>query len=210
MEELLDVYARPPDPRRPLVCFDEGAAAIQAEMRPPLPMAPGRPARHDFEYAHGGSAALLRWCAPHLGRRGVTVAAQRTHREWAEAIRGLVDDQFPDAERIVLVMDNLNTHVAASLYKVFPAAEARRLWTKLEVHYTPRHGSWLNVAEVELSVLGRQGLDRRFDDRTALAEAVAAWGVHRNAETVTVNWHFTTSDARTKRKHLYPVLQPDN
>jgi hypothetical protein len=208
MEDVLDVYARPPDPRRPLVCFDEGSKELHGEVRAPLPAIPGHPARFDTEYERHGTANLFLWCAPLLGKRDVAVTAQRTRIDFAHAIRDLVDVRFPDAERIVLVLDNLNTHDPASLYLAFPPAEAKRIWDELEVHPTPKHGSWLNMAEIELSVLGRQCLDRRIADRATLAVEVAAWATRRNAEAVTVDWQFTTADARTKLKHLYPVLQP--
>jgi hypothetical protein len=208
MEDVLDVYARPPDPARPLVCFDEGSKELHGEVRDALPLLPGHPLCYDTEYARHGTANLFLWCAPHLGQRGVTVTARRTRIDFAQAIRELVDVQFPQAERIVLVLDNLNTHDPASLYLTFPPAEAKRLWDKLEIHHTPKHGSWLNVAEIELSVLGRQCLDRRISDQAILAIEVAAWVADRNAEAVTVSWHFTTADARIKLKHLYPVLAP--
>ena len=208
MEDVLDVYARPPDPLRPLVCFDEGSKELHGEVRPPLPVIPGHPARFDTEYERHGTASLFLWCAPLLGTRGVTVTERRTRIDFAHAIRHLVDVAFPDAERVVLVLDNLNTHEAASLYLAFPPAEAKRLWDKLEVHPTPKHGSWLNIAEIELSALGRQCLARRIPDRAVLATEVAAWVADRNAAPVTVDWQFTTDDARTKLKHLYPVLQP--
>ena len=208
IEDVLDVYARPPDPARPLVCFDEGSKELHGEARVPLPVIPGHPARFDTEYERHGTASLFLWCAPLLGTRGVTVTERRTRIDFAHAIRALVDDAFPEAERIVLVLDNLNTHEATSLYLAFPPAEAKRLWDKLEVHFTPKHGSWLNLAEIELSALGRQCLDRRIADRDTLAAEVAAWVATRNAEQVTVDWQFTTEDARTKLKHLYPVLQP--
>jgi hypothetical protein len=208
MEDILDVYARPLDPARPLVCFDEGTKELHGEVRAPLPVIPDFPARYDTEYARHGTANLFLWCAPLLGIRGVTVTAQRTRRDFAHAIRDLVDVQFPTAERIVLVLDNLHTHDPASRSLAYPPAEAKRLWDKLEVHYTPKHGSWLNVAEIELSALGRQCLDRRIADQATLAAEVAAWVAERNAAAVTVDWHFTTDDARTKLKHLYPVLKP--
>jgi hypothetical protein len=208
MEDVLDVYARPPDPARPLVCFDEGSKELHGEVRDPLPMIPGHLLCYDTEYARHGTANLFLWCAPHLGRRGVTVTAQRTRVDFAHAIRDLVDVQFPDAERIVLVLDNLNTHDPASLYLAFPPAEAKRLWDKLEVHPTPKHGSWLNVAEIELSALGRRCLDRRIAAQATLTREVAAWVAKRNAEQVRIDWQFTTADARIKLKHLYPVLQP--
>jgi len=208
MEDVLDVYARPPDPTRPLVCFDEGSKELHGEVRDPLPTIPGHPLCYDTEYVRHGTANLFLWCAPLLGQRGVMVTARRTRIDFAHAIRDLVDREFPHAERIVLVLDNLNTHDPPSLYLAFPPAEAKRLWDKLEVHHTPKHGSWLNIAEIELSVLGRQCLDRRIADHATLATEVAAWVADRNAAAVTIHWQFTTVDARTKLMHLYPVLQP--
>ena len=205
MEDVLDVYHRPHDPARPVVCLDETSRQLLAETRPPLPPAPGRPAREDAEYARRGSANLFLWVAPHEGRRGVAVTAQRTRADWALAVRELVDVGFPGAERIALVLDNLNTHTPAALYHAFPPAEARRLLAKLELHYTPLHGSWLNIAELELSALQRQCLDRRIPDAAALAAEVAAWAAERNAAQVGVAWHLTTAEARTKLARLYPV-----
>jgi hypothetical protein len=204
MEDVLGLYRRPPDPRRPLVGFDESGKELQAHVRPPQPLRPGQPARQDCEYRRAGSANLLLWTAPHLGRRGVDVTTQRTAIEWAQAIRHLVDDAFPEAERIILVLDNLNTHTPAALYRAFPPAEARRLLDKLELHYTPKHASWLNVAEVELSVLARQCLDRRLPDTATLAAEVAAWVAARNQTQIGVDWQFTTEDARIRLKRLYP------
>jgi hypothetical protein len=209
MEDLLDVYCRPLDPRRPLVCFDESRKELRGEARDPIPMRPGQPRRFDTEYDRAGSANLFLWTAPLLGQRGVTVTERRTRVNFAHVIRELVDGQFPDAERIVLVLDNLNTHDPASLYLAFPPAEAKRLWDKLEIHYTPKHGSWLNLAEIELSVLSRQCLDRRIPDAKTLTDEVAAWVARRNAERVRVTWQFTTAAARVTLRHLYPVLQPD-
>ena len=208
MEDVLDVYHRPPDPRRPLVCLDELSKQLTKEVRPPSPPVPGRPAQFDTEYERNGVANLFMLCAPLLGRRHVKVTDRRTRVDWAEVIRELVDVHFPDAERIVLVLDNLNTHGPASLYEAFPPEEAKRLWDKLELHHTPKHGSWLNIAEIELSALSRQCLDRRIPDRATLAAEAAAWEEERNAEAVTVDWQFTTADARTKLRHLYPVLEP--
>ncbi len=208
MEDVLDVYARPPDPVWPLVCFDEGGKELHGEARAPVPAIPGHPARFDTEYVRHGTANLFLWCAPLLGERGVTVTERRTRVDFAHAIRDLVDVRFPRAERIVLVLDNLNTHDPASLYLAFPPAEAKRLWDKLEIHHTPKHGSWLNVAEIELSALGRQCLDRRIADQPTLAAEVAAWVAARNATRVTVDWQFTTAEARSTLKHLYPVLIP--
>lgn len=204
---MLDVYARPVDPARPLVCFDEGGKELRADTRPSQPPRPGHPRREDYEYAHHGSANLFVWTAPHLGQRGVTVTAQRTALDWAHAMRELVDGQFPDAERIVLVLDNLNTHTPAALYRAFPPAEAKRIWDKLELHFTPKHGSWLNIAELELSVLARQCLARRIPDQATLAREVAAWAAQRTAAQVGITWHFTTTDARIKLAHLYPIIE---
>jgi hypothetical protein len=208
MEDVLDVYARPPDPTRPLVCFDEGGKELHGEARPPLPMVPGHPLRSDTEYERHGTANLFLWCAPHLGRRGVTVTAHRTRLDFAHAIRDLVDVHFPAAERIVLVLDNLNIHEPASLYQAFDPAEAKRIWDKLEIHPTPKHGSWLNIAEIECSVLSRQCLDRSIPDQPTLTTEVAGGVADRNADGAAVDWRFTTADARIKLKHLYPVPQP--
>jgi hypothetical protein len=208
MEDVLDVYQRPPDPRRPLLGLDELSKQLTQEVRAPLPPLPGTPARYDTEYERNGVANIFLVVAPHLGRRHVKVTERRTKLDWALLIKDLVDIHYPEAEQLVLVLDNLNTHTAASLYQAFPPAEAKRLWDKLEVHYTPKHGSWLNVAEIELSALGRQCLDRRIPDQATLTAEVAAWEAARNAERVTVDWQFTTEDARIKLKHLYPVLEP--
>lgn len=205
MEDVLRVYARPPDPRRPLVCFDETRKALRADVVPPLPPAPGRPARFDPAYERDGSANLFAWVAPHQGRRAVTVHETRTAVDWAYAMRDLVDVQFPEAEAIVLVSDNLNIHDPASLYKAFPPGEAARIWSRLELHSTPVHGSWLNLAEIELSVLSRQCLDRRIPDAATLAAEVAAWADARNQEAVRIDWRFSVADARKTLTHLYPV-----
>lgn len=206
MEEVLDVYQRPRDPRRPLVCLDEGTKQLVSETRLPHPTRPGQPARVDFEYARHGTANLFVLFAPLEGWRQVQVTQQRTRRDWAHCIRELVDVHFPDAQTIVLVVDNLNTHHPASLYEAFPPAEAHRLAAKLEIHYTPKHGSWLNMAEIELSVLARQCLDRRIPDQACLTRQVAAWQAPRNAQASSVDWHFTTDDARVKLKRLYPSV----
>jgi hypothetical protein len=207
MEDVLRVYARPVDAARPLVCFDESGKDLKRHKRPPLPPAPGHPAREDSEYERNGSANLFLWVAPHQGQRQVTVHAQRTAIDWAHAMRELVDVHFPDAEQIVLVLDNLNTHEPASLYKAFPPAEAARLWEKLELHYTPTRGSWLNLAEIELSVLARQCLARRIPDAATLAAEVSAWAEARNHEQVPLSWRFTVEDARATLTHLYPVTE---
>lgn len=204
MEDVLRVYARPADPARPLVCFDEAGKELRADVRSPRPPAPGRPAREDAEYDRHGSANLFLWVAPHLGRRQITVTPQRTAVDWAHAMRDVVE-AFPEAERIVVVLDNLNTHDPASLYKAFPPAEAARIWSRLELHSTPTHGSWLNLAELELSVLARQCLARRIPDRATLETEVAAWVAARNAEQVRIAWRFSVDDARTTLTHLYPI-----
>jgi hypothetical protein len=207
MEDVLEVYTRPYDPRRPLVCMDETSKQLLRDTRASLPVAPGRPRRVDYEYEHEGVMNLFLCCEPLIGRRWVDVTAQRTRRDWALQIQQLVDVRYPDAECIVLVMDNLNVHTPGALYDVFPPAEAKRLADKLEIHYTPKHGSWLNIAEIEFSVLSRQCLDRRVPDAATLVREVAAWQERRNAATCAVDWRFTTADARIKLKRLYPSLQ---
>lgn len=203
MEDVLEVYARPPDPARPLVCFDEAGKALQGTVRATWPMKPDRPATVDSEYQRQGSANLFLFLAPHLGYRQIMVTEQRTGVDFAYAFRDMVD-QFPDAERIVVVMDNLNTHHPGSLYHTFPPAEAYRIWSRCEVHYTPKHGSWMNMAELEFSVLHRQCLDRRIADRTVLAGEVAAWVAVRNQAATPVKWSFTIDDARTTLQRSYP------
>jgi hypothetical protein len=205
MEDVLEVYARPFDPAHPLLCFDEGGKELQADTRPAQPMAPEHPARVDYEYARHGSANLFLTLAPLLGWRHVQVTERRTRVDFAHAMRDLLDGPFADAERVVLVLDNLNTHRPAAFYEAFAPAEARRLLAKIEWHFTPPHGSWLNCAEIELSVLARQCLSRRIPDDAALATEVAAWATRRNTTQVGVDWHFTTADARTTLRHLYPI-----
>ena len=207
LEDVLDVYHRPYDPRRPVVCLDETSRQLLAEVRTPLPVAPGHPARHDPEYARDGVVNLFLVTEPLQGWRQVRISQQRTRIDWAHCVKDLVDGQYPDADQIVLVMDQLNTHSPASLYETFPPTEAKRLADRLEIHYTPKHGSWLNMAEIELSALQRQCLDRRLGDRAMLAREVAAWTVARNAAATTIDWRFTTVDARIKLKRLYPVFQ---
>jgi DDE superfamily endonuclease len=207
MEDVLEVYTRPYDPRRPLVCMDETSKQLLRDTRASPPLAPGRPAWVDYEYEREGVVNLFLCCEPLAGRRWVDVTAQRTRRDWAQQIQQLVDVRSPDAERIVLVMDQLNTHTPGALYDVFAPAEAKRLADKLEIHDTPKHGSWLNIAEIEFSVLSRQCLDRRVPDVATLVREVAAWQERRNAATCAVDWRFTTADARIKLKRLYPSLQ---
>jgi hypothetical protein len=206
MEDVLDVYTRPYDPRYPQVCMDEASKQLLRDTRAPLPAAPGQVQRVDYEYAREGVVNLFLFCEPLRGQRWVTVTGQRTKVDWAWQIKELVDVRYPAAERIVLVLDNLNTHGPASLYEVFPPAEAKRLADKLEIHYTPTHGSWLNMAEIELSVLSRQCLDRRVPDAPTLMEEVAAWEARRNAGSSPIEWRFTTEDARIKLKKLYPSI----
>jgi hypothetical protein len=206
MEAVLAVYARPPDPTRPLVCMDEASKQLVKEIRPPQPARPGHTARFDGEYERAGVRNLFLAVAPLDGWRTVAVTEQRTRTEWATFMRGLADRIYPTAERIVIVLDNLNTHGPASFYEVYPPAEARRLTERFEFHYTPKHGSWLNMAEIELSVLSRQCLDRRLPDAPTLEAEVAAWVQRRNAAGATVTWQFTTTDARIKLQHLYPSL----
>jgi hypothetical protein len=204
MEDILAVYARPIDPRRPLVCFDEAGKDLKAHTRSAQPAAPGRDAREDSEYARHGSRNLFLCYAPLLGWREIAITERRTAIDFAHAIRDLLDVAFPDAEGIVLVLDQLNTHRPASLYQAFPPAEAWRLLEKLEWHYTPTHGSWLNAAEVEWSVLARQCLARRIPDQATLEGEVAAWVAARNAERLTTSWQFTKEDARQRLHWLYP------
>jgi len=204
MEDILAVYARPPDPRRPLICFDEAGKELKAHTRPLQPAAPGQVAREDSEYERAGSRNLFLACAPHLGWRQMAVTEHRTAIDFAHALRALVDQQFPQAERIVLVTDNLNTHTAAALYQAFPAADAWRILERREWHSTPTHGSWLNIAELEWSVLARQCLARRIPDQTTLETEGAAWVAARNAEQVRTEWRFTNEAARTRLPWLYP------
>ncbi|MCA1695713.1 MAG: IS630 family transposase [Actinobacteria bacterium] len=208
MEDLLDVYHRPYDPRFPQVCLDETSKQLVGEVRPPLPTAPGQPARQDYEYVRNGVANLFMICEPLAGWRHVAVTDQRTAVDFAHVIRDLVDRHYPEAERIVLVLDNLNTHTPASLYQAFPPEEAKRLADKLEWHYTPKHGSWLDMAEIELSVLTRQCLDQRIPDKAMLSGAIALWQAKRNLAGTTIKWRFTTADARIKLHSLYPPIQP--
>jgi DDE superfamily endonuclease len=207
MEDVLDVYHRPYHPKRPQVCVDEGTKQLVGEVATPLPPRPGQVERFDYEYVRNGTANLFVATQPLLGWRAVQVTERRTATDWAAFIRWLVEDVFPEAERVVLVMDNLNTHKLASLYEAFPPDVARRLAERLEVHYTPKHGSWLNMAEIELSALSGQCLDRRLADIATLRREAAAWEAERNEREVEVHWQFTTADARIKLRQLYPVVQ---
>ena len=204
MEDVLEVYHRPYDPRRPVICMDEASKQLIAEVRQPLPHEPGKPLRYDSEYERRGTCNIFMFCEPFRGWRHVRVTEQRTKVDWAFALRAVLDEEYQDVERVVLVMDNLNTHSPASFYEAFAPQEARRLTERLDIHYTPKHGSWLNVAECELSVLGRQCLARRIDDGQRLANEIAAWERDRNANANQVHWQFTTDDARAKLRRLYP------
>jgi hypothetical protein len=204
MEDVLAVYAAPHDPSRPVVCFDELPYQLVEASRPSLPRAPGLPVRDDYEYVRRGTCNLFGCYAPHTGERHVRVTGRRTARDFAEAIRVLVDEWFPAAERIRLVLDPLNTHTGAALYAAFPPEEARRIAERIEWHYTPKHGSWLNQMEVEWSVLTRQCLDRRIADTEVLVREVAAWQAARNAARATVDWRFGVGEARAKMARLYP------
>jgi DDE superfamily endonuclease len=207
MEDVLDVYARPYDEARPVVGVDEGGKQLIGDVREPLPLRPGSPTKQDHEYERGGMANLFMAFEPLAGRRQVEVTERKTAGDFARFLRRLSDDWYPGAEKIVLVCDNLNTHTPAALYEAFEPAEARRLAQRFEWHYTPKHGSWLNVAEMELSVLARQCLDRRIPDSQALRREVRAWEQKRNAAVVKVDWQFTTADARVKLKRLYPTIE---
>lgn len=206
MEDTLEVYTRPHDETRPLVCLDETSKQLVAETRTPVPMRPGQPARHDYEYQRNGTANLFMLFAPLEGWRHVKVTERRTAVDFAQVLKDLSDIHFAKAQKIVLVQDNLNTHAPASLYEAFPPAEARRLVERFEWHYTPKHGSWLNMAESELAVLSGQCLARRIPDRHTLEAEVAAWLQRRNTKHTRADWRFTTADARIKLKSLYPSL----
>ena len=204
MEEILDLYMRPYDPRYPLVCMDERPLQLLKETHIPLPPAPGKPARVDYEYERNGTAVHFLFTEPLGGWRKAAVRERKTAVDWAEEMRTLLEEDYADAEKVITVMDNLNTHKTASLYEAFPAEEARRLASRLEIHYTPKHGSWLNIAECELSVLVRQCLNRRLGDIETLRRESATWQRKRNAAQKSVEWRFTNESARIKLKHLYP------
>jgi hypothetical protein len=206
MEDVLEVYTRPHDAARPLVCLDETSKQLIAETRTPLPMAPGQPARYDYEYKRNGTASLFMLFAPLEGWRHVEVKDQRTSKDYARVLKDLSDVHFPKAEKIILVQDNLSTHTPAALYETFEPEEARRLAQRFEWHYTPKHGSWLNMAEAELAILAKQCLDRRIKDQTALKAEADAWLAERNTHHAKANWRFTNKDARIKLKSLYPAL----
>ena len=207
MEDVLEVYHRPHDPSRPLVCMDECSKQLIAEIRDPLPARPGDIAKYDSEYERRGTANIFMAVEPLAGQRTVQVTDQRKRTDWALFIRHLLLTTYAKAAVVVLVMDNLNTHGIASLYEAFDPATARELASRLEIHYTPKHGSWLNMAETELSVLSRQCLDRRIDSKEILTRETAAWETKRNADCTKINWRFTAADARIKLKRLYPSYQ---
>jgi len=207
MEDVLDVYARPYDRKRPLVCFDESNKEQHIEVITPLPIKEGEPERFESTFERNGVSNLFMFFAPLHNWRHVKVTTRRTNADWAECMRDLVDVHFPDATQVVVVQDNLNTHTPAALYSAFAPAEAKRIWDRLEFHYTPKHGSWLNMAEIELSVLSRQCLDRRIPDQESLYRETSAWTERRNTANATIEWRFTTADARIKLKKLYPILK---
>jgi hypothetical protein len=205
MEDVLEVYQRPYDPKRPVLCMDELSKQLTKETRQPISAQPGTVEKYDTEYERNGTANIFLYIEPLKGTFVTKVTKQRTKPDWAVTIKELTM-QYPDVEKIVLVMDNLNTHTGASLYETFPPEEAKRLLDKFEIHYTPKHGSWLNIAEIGLSMLSRQCLDRRIPDSETLTNEVAAWTTRINAAQKKVNWQFTTKDARVKLKRLYPTL----
>jgi len=207
MEDVLEVYHRPHDENRPLVCLDEASRQLIGETIQPIPAEPGQPERVDYEYVRNGTANLFMVFQPLIGWRDVIVTERRTAVDLAEVLRWLVEDVHAEAEKLVLVTDNLNTHTPACLYEAFPPEQARRIAEKLEWHYTPKHGSWLNMAEIELSVLARQCLDRRIATREEMDQEVQAWRSARNDREVKVQWRFTTADARIKLRKLYPTLE---
>ena len=208
MEDILEVYKRPYGPTHPQVCMDEISKQLVSETRQPLPVQPGQPQRYDYEYRREGVCNVFIFLEPLRGQRHLKVTKRRTRQDWAWAMKELVDVYYPDAKQITVVLDNLNTHNGASLYETFEPAEARRILKRLEFHYTPKHGSWLNMAEIELSVFARQCLNRRIPDQSTLQREVAALEAERNRSASTVDWRFTTADARIKLKKLYPVIQP--
>ena len=206
MEDVLEVYHRPHDPEAPVVCMDEKPYQLLGHARDPIPAGPGHDLKQDSEYVRHGTCSIFVWVEPLAGRRRVNARPQRTRIDWAHEVDQLLSLDYPHAERIVLVMDNLNTHTLGSLYEAFEPAKARDLATRLELHYTPKHGSWLNIAEIELSRLTRQCLDRRIDDLEVLNTELAAWQHATNDDQRQVDWQFTATDARIKLRHLYPQL----
>ena len=204
MEDILDVYTQETDAKRPLVCMDECPKQLIGETRTPIPAKPGETERFDTEYVRNGICEIFMFTAPLLGWRRAEITKQRTRKDWAEQIKKLVDEDFPEAEKIILVMDNLNTHNAASLYETFEPQEANRIRNRLEIHYTPKHGSWLNMAEIELSVINNHGLSERIPTIEQMKQETKAWNVLRNQKASKIDWRFTTADARIKLKRLYP------
>jgi hypothetical protein len=208
LEDVLDLYAEPPDPQRPVVCVDESPTQLIGEARQPIPAAPGQPARYDYEYRRCGTINLFVLLDAHRPWRKVTVTERRTGADFAACMRELVDVDFPYAARVRVVLDNLSTHTAGSLYEAFPAAEAHRILRRLEFHFTPKHASWLNMVEIEIGVLKEQCLDRRIDDRERLEREIAAWQRERNAAGARIKWMFTTEKARAKMGRAYPKIDP--
>jgi len=206
MEDILAVYARPYHPKFPVVCMDESSIQLIGEVHDPIPAAPGHPVLVDDEYVRNGVACIFLEVEPLGGKRKVKITEHRTRIDWAHFIKEMLEDRYPEAEKVVLVMDNLNTHTSASLYQAFSPEEARRLTERLEIHYTPKHGSWLDIAEIELSVLKRQCLTGRIESIEKMRAEVSAWNTDRNNRQTKVDWQFTTSDARIKLKRLYPKL----
>jgi len=204
MEDVLDVYKRPYDPKFPVVCMDESSVQLIGEVHSPIPVAPGHPVLMDDEYVRNGVASIFMEVEPLGGKRKVKITERRTRIDWAQFTKEMIEERYPNAEKIILVMDNLNTHNTASLYEAFPPEEARRLAERLEIHYTPKHGSWLNMAEIELSVLKRQCLAGRIDCIEKMRTEVAAWNTDRNNRQTKVDWQFSTKNARIKLKRLYP------
>ena len=207
MEQVLDVYERPEDPKHPVVAMDERPVQLVKDMRAPIPAKPGRIARRDYEYKRVDVVSVFLFTNPLQGWRRVSVRERRTAIDWAEEVKYLLDEVYPEAQRVTLICDNLNIHTIKSFYKAFPAEEARRLASRLELVHTPKHGSWLNIAEIELSVLSRQCLNRRISDLETLRSEVEAWQQHRNKNAGRVDWQFRTKDARIKLKRLYPQTQ---
>jgi hypothetical protein len=207
MEDILDLYHSPHDPMLPLVCMDEQSVQLIKETRVPIAAGPGRPERVDYEYERNGTANIFIFTEPLGGRRTVHVTERRTARDWAEQIRHLLEIDYPDAERIRLVCDNLNTHIIGSLYEAFPPDQARSLARRLEIHHTPKHGSWLNIAEIELSAMTTQCLNRRIPDPQTLSRVTKTWESKRNLNQKGVDWRFTTQNARIRLKRLYPQIQ---
>lgn len=207
MEDVLDVYQREYEAAYPVVCMDEQPTQLVRETRNPLPLEPGQPAKYDYEYERNGTANHFMFTEPLGGWRKVSVRATKTRQDWAQEVKELLDNDYPNARCVVLVCDNLNTHGLGSLYETFPPEEARRLASRLDIHFTPKHGSWLNVAEIELSVMTKQCLDRRIPDLPTLCRETSAWAAKRNENQIGVDWQFTSKNARIKLKRLYPQIQ---